>query len=57
MSLSPDMKAGRLTYDPEYAMLMSALGVKRTSGFQAVMSAFDQSGHPLTFELPLPQYT
>jgi hypothetical protein len=28
MSLSPDMKAGRLTYDPEYAMHMSALGGK-----------------------------
>ena len=28
MSLSPDMKAGRLTYDPEYAMHMSAIGGK-----------------------------
>ena len=28
MSLSPDMKAGRLTCDPEYAMHMSAFGGK-----------------------------
>ena len=28
MSLLPDMKAGRLTHDPEYAMHMSAFGGK-----------------------------
>jgi hypothetical protein len=30
MSLSPEMKAARLAYDPEYAMQCPLLGVKRT---------------------------
>ena len=41
MSLSPDMKAGRLTYDPEYAMHMSAFGGKADIAPARKMSAYD----------------